>query len=626
MYVSFDMAPPRKRPRDPADRPGLHLPGYNFCGPGTDLSRGDTPVNELDQACYIHDKDYGNPAIDTADADDRLIQAARDTGTLSGMLVAGIIGAKKQTDKYLFNTDKIFRGGMADNNETPPEKRRRIDEPGPSGAGEQSGAPDNTQAAQGNQGTGGAAKTGPGNVGHNLDVRTLQPVTITDDGTRATLRCIRRLVWWAEEAPMQLSTVTQNDTTRFENMWVIPSGMVLNAIHDESFRALREKYQKWRFKEQIVHVDNVLEQDNVQVPAAAEYVTQTVYKPIMRHMLYDNRYGTVVRDDHEINGAHQWIKEGYRYKQSNWERAFHPTNDLQMISGVTGNQLENCMFEWKDLGALKNSNDVNSQFLHMFDMKMVMDTAQMGTGFTYNVPLFNTDWMTTGPDTIGGVLRAVKKANIVMPDTTVGNLQTDLVPADAIVTETSGLGNPEVIPLDVTNWNQIRYSTYAKAETTTVRTQFSDNIVKMNQVPPYEIIVQPERWPTLQNTKYKYRFVVFYENVFEFERPIPRDIAGFNRQNMDMYIGTNGQPQWHGRRVRLGGRAMAGNLTRHEHVNIIPEILAQQLSHGPPTRDTWAWNSGELGPGLNTIMEENEEEDTSARTVPLRHRRRRPLN
>lgn len=42
----------------------LHLPGYNYCGPGTRLRkrllRGDQGVNELDNACKQHDIAYDN--------------------------------------------------------------------------------------------------------------------------------------------------------------------------------------------------------------------------------------------------------------------------------------------------------------------------------------------------------------------------------------------------------------------------------------------------------------------------------------------------------------------------------------------------------------------------------------
>nr|AUH25524.1 CAP [Spodoptera frugiperda]DAC81444.1 TPA_asm: PLA2X [Spodoptera moth adintovirus 1] len=42
----------------------LHLPGYNYCGPGTKLQkrllRGDRGINKLDEACMHHDIAYAN--------------------------------------------------------------------------------------------------------------------------------------------------------------------------------------------------------------------------------------------------------------------------------------------------------------------------------------------------------------------------------------------------------------------------------------------------------------------------------------------------------------------------------------------------------------------------------------
>lgn len=42
----------------------LHLPGYNYCGPGTNLKkrlqRGDKGINKLDEACMRHDIAYEN--------------------------------------------------------------------------------------------------------------------------------------------------------------------------------------------------------------------------------------------------------------------------------------------------------------------------------------------------------------------------------------------------------------------------------------------------------------------------------------------------------------------------------------------------------------------------------------
>lgn len=40
----------------------IHLPGYQYCGPGTKLKerlkRGDSGINELDKACKMHDIAY----------------------------------------------------------------------------------------------------------------------------------------------------------------------------------------------------------------------------------------------------------------------------------------------------------------------------------------------------------------------------------------------------------------------------------------------------------------------------------------------------------------------------------------------------------------------------------------
>ena len=38
----------------------LHIPGYNYCGPGTKDFTKD-PINELDKACKEHDESYNQP-------------------------------------------------------------------------------------------------------------------------------------------------------------------------------------------------------------------------------------------------------------------------------------------------------------------------------------------------------------------------------------------------------------------------------------------------------------------------------------------------------------------------------------------------------------------------------------
>lgn len=68
----------------PTNKKEFHIPGYNFCGPGTDienrLKRGDYGINDLDNACRIHDVEYGmyrgnNKKLQESDA--KLAEAAR---------------------------------------------------------------------------------------------------------------------------------------------------------------------------------------------------------------------------------------------------------------------------------------------------------------------------------------------------------------------------------------------------------------------------------------------------------------------------------------------------------------------------------------------------------------------
>lgn len=76
----------------------LHLPGYNYCGPGTKLhkrlARGDKGINPLDEACKIHDIAYNdNKNLESRHkADLQLASAAeqrwRESNSLSERLAA----------------------------------------------------------------------------------------------------------------------------------------------------------------------------------------------------------------------------------------------------------------------------------------------------------------------------------------------------------------------------------------------------------------------------------------------------------------------------------------------------------------------------------------------------------
>lgn len=89
--------------------PEIHIPGYQFCGPGTDLktrlARGDPGINPLDQACKDHDIFYSkvNSSKDRRKADKALVARAfprvysRDAKMgerAAALLTTGLMGAK----------------------------------------------------------------------------------------------------------------------------------------------------------------------------------------------------------------------------------------------------------------------------------------------------------------------------------------------------------------------------------------------------------------------------------------------------------------------------------------------------------------------------------------------------
>ena len=47
------------------------LPGYEYCGPGTDLTQAGEPINELDECCRRHDLAYSDTSVSTYGYSDR---------------------------------------------------------------------------------------------------------------------------------------------------------------------------------------------------------------------------------------------------------------------------------------------------------------------------------------------------------------------------------------------------------------------------------------------------------------------------------------------------------------------------------------------------------------------------
>ena len=90
----------------------LHIPGYQFCGPGTRLAkrlaRGDAGINPLDAACREHDIAYSrsNDLTDRHAADNILAEKARKRITASDSALgeraaaAAVWAAMKTNNKF----------------------------------------------------------------------------------------------------------------------------------------------------------------------------------------------------------------------------------------------------------------------------------------------------------------------------------------------------------------------------------------------------------------------------------------------------------------------------------------------------------------------------------------------
>lgn len=84
--------------------PALHIPGYNYCGPGTwDFTK--KPTNALDRACRDHDLSYKrtyyrngkkvHPYLNYVSSDEVLRKKAKRIGGLSGNFIYTVFSAKK---------------------------------------------------------------------------------------------------------------------------------------------------------------------------------------------------------------------------------------------------------------------------------------------------------------------------------------------------------------------------------------------------------------------------------------------------------------------------------------------------------------------------------------------------
>lgn len=107
--------------------PEIHIPGYQYCGPGTKLekrlARGDPGINKLDQACKVHDIAYTTlrNSKDRRQADRALVaqalprvyaQDAKLGERAAALLVSSLMGTKIGLSKIGLGLDKKLKKKM----------------------------------------------------------------------------------------------------------------------------------------------------------------------------------------------------------------------------------------------------------------------------------------------------------------------------------------------------------------------------------------------------------------------------------------------------------------------------------------------------------------------------------
>lgn len=113
------------------DNQELHIPNYNYCGPGTKiitrLTTGSKPINELDKACKCHDLEYmlydENPLL-LKKSDAKLRRVANKIGGIAPRLVESVFSTKSLLEDLGIINPVNFAKKLS--LKMPQEKRQRL--------------------------------------------------------------------------------------------------------------------------------------------------------------------------------------------------------------------------------------------------------------------------------------------------------------------------------------------------------------------------------------------------------------------------------------------------------------------------------------------------------------------
>ena len=231
----------------------LHLPGYNYCGPGTDLTKNLPPINDLDAACKRHDEAYADPNVHTLAADMNLALEALGSDTYAGSIVSASMVAKNILAPFPI-ADYFLRPGQ----------NMEVDEVGTEAAPAAAGGGD-TKSGQG------AGSSGGGEVSSLTSIAA--PMSL-NRWTRVIKNRSERVIWntkskdWAEfKLPGQTAESGPAGEYRWTDYFTINDrilGFYLTPTQLRTFKnqgtiAFKIKSAHWKIIDSKVYVHSMID-------------------------------------------------------------------------------------------------------------------------------------------------------------------------------------------------------------------------------------------------------------------------------------------------------------------------------------------------------------------------------
>lgn len=340
-------------------RSGWHLPGYNYCGPFTDINKPLEPTNKVDECCRTHDEDYSSSKT-TATADSEFLDCIKRAG--GHKLLSNIFRGKQYVDNLTGHaSDSVFRRGIMQNGSrkrpgtTPGDiaKHRRIKQwYSEKSAGDGHGSTDNTNdetmddddiieqcdmpgtnaAAPGSGGSGGGGVSGgPNNEGEIDRPFGQMSRRYTAYYKKSYISYVTNGLagnngnfGWKQNTPAANTGDARNYNIEWNEGWqIIPWGVVGASISRHEFNILNLKARRWRIKSYDVEMEGMIPfQEVIAGGGQKEAVTTFSNRPNM-HVYVD--------DGHLLPTQKNWTAGDVQHNNF-WAKAYGNFTDSKLQS------------------------------------------------------------------------------------------------------------------------------------------------------------------------------------------------------------------------------------------------------------------------------------------------------